>query len=264
MTSRMDRYYKKNTITRKRSDRNRDLYKTIYETSDYSNIEAVATIDKGNEIDINKVKDMLKNSTSYAKKDEIKQVVKPTYEDFKKNSEPERTYDIRQILSDAKTNKSVDNKYQSLNNTDYDIFKELREKRRKEIAKEEGQESELRELIDTIANTSMLNSMNDQELSLDLLDDLKSSGKTAVVDKDSIKSILEEAKQAELKKEEKKPELDKSFYTSSLSFKDDDFEQLANLNNNIKKNNILIKILLVIVCIFALGLIVWGIVNLIK
>ena len=61
MASRMDRYYEEKQIPKKRSERNQTLYRDIYENVSYSNIEGVATIDKGSEIDINKVKQMLKN-----------------------------------------------------------------------------------------------------------------------------------------------------------------------------------------------------------
>lgn len=265
MASRMDRYYSRNTVVKRRSDRNRELYRDIYATGDYSNIEAVATIDKGNEIDINKVKDLLKNREETYKRTET-QIIKPKQVEVRDEQfdEPEKSYDIREILNNAKTNKNNENKYQSISNTSYDIFKDLREKRRKDIEKENATGKELRELIDTIANTSMLNSMNDEELSLDLLDDLKSTENTIVADKTSIRSVLEDAKKEEMKKQQPKPELDKSFYTSSLNFKDEDFEQLANLNTTLKKNNVLIKILLIVVGIAVAVLVIWGVFNILK
>lgn len=265
MASRMDRYYSRNTTVKRRSDRNRELYRDIYATGDYTNIEAVATIDKGNEIDINKVKDLLKNREEAYKRNETK-IIKPRQVEIKEDrfDEPEKSYDIREILNNAKTNKNNENKYQSINSTNYDIFKDLREKRRRDIERETGAGKELRELIDTITNTSMLNSMNDEELSLDLLDDLKSTENTTVVDKNSIKAILEEAKKEEMKKNQPKPELDKSFYTSSLNFKDEDFEELANLNTNLKKNNVLMKILLIVVGIAVAVLVIWGVFNILK
>ena len=121
----------------------------------------------------------------------------------------------------------------------------------------------LKELIDTISSTSMLNSMTDKELSLDLLDDLKSTENTSVADKNSIKKLLEEAKKNDEKKETK-TEIDKSFYTSSLGFKEEDFEELTDIKNNLKTNNILIKILLAILTIsFLVGAVIL-IFNLLK
>ena len=57
----MDRYYKNDTTNlKKRTSRNQQLYDSIYEDNNYSNIEGIATIDKSNEIDITKIKNMLK------------------------------------------------------------------------------------------------------------------------------------------------------------------------------------------------------------
>lgn len=262
MASRMDRYYEEKTPVKKRSERNQELYRDIYEKGDYSNIEGVATIEKGSEIDINKVKQMLKNRENYLKNQETRPTIKPI-EKLKFEDEEEKNYDIREILSNAKVNRNVDDNYKSVNNTSYDIFKDLREKRKREMLKEGEPEESLRELIDTIANTSMLNSMTDNELSLDLLDDLKSTEHTISSDKDSIKKLLDEAKKNEEKKEANQ-EIDKSFYTSSLGFKEEDFEELTDIKNNLKTNNILIKILLtVLILAFLVGAVVF-VFNLLK
>ena len=98
--------------------------------------------------------------------------------------------------------------------------------------------------------------MTDKEWSLDLLDDLKSNENTVSSGSESIKKLLEEAKKSESKKEEK-TEIDKSFYTSSLGFKEDDFEELTDIKNHLKTNNILIKILVSILTIsFLIGAVV--------
>lgn len=256
MTSRMDKYYSNDIGTKKRSQRNEQLYREIYDNVSYSNIEGVATIDNGNEIDINKVKQMLKGRE--ANKEIIeKKYFEPTKTSVAVSDIEEKSYDIRDILNKAKENKNTSDKYHTINNTDYDIFKDLRDRRRKDIEKDGESEQQLRTLIDTITNTSTLNQLEDKELSLDLLDDLKSSDNTVVTTRDSVKAIIEEAKRQEQKKEEPKMEVDKSFYTSSLNFKEEDFEQLADLNSTLKKNNGLIKILLfIILAAVAVGIII--------
>ena len=260
MASRMDRYYETKPTVRKRSERNQDLYRDMYETTDYSNIEGVATIDKGSEIDINKVKEMLKNRENYIKQHEKGIAIKPI-ETPKFEVEEEKNYDIREVLNTAKNNRNSIDEHKSMNNTSYDIFKDLRDKRRREMEKDTG--DSLKELINTISSTSMLNSMTDKELSLDLLDDLKSTENTSVADKDSIKKLLAEVKRNDEVKNEKQ-ELDKSFYTSSLGFKEEDFEELNDIKNNLKTNNILIKILLTILTIsFLVGAVIL-IFNLLK
>lgn len=261
MASRMDRYYEAQSTVKKRSDRNQELYRDMYETTDYSNIEGVATIDKGSEIDIDKVKEMLRNRENCMKQHEKGINIKPV-ETPKIQIEEEKNYDIREVLNTAKSNRDNVNQHKSINNTSYDIFKDLRDKRRKEMEKDVDRDT-LKELIDTISSTSMLNSMTDKELSLDLLDDLKSTENTSVADKNSIKKLLEEAKKNDEKKETK-TEIDKSFYTSSLGFKEEDFEELTDIKNNLKTNNILIKILLAILTIsFLVGAVIL-IFNLLK
>lgn len=270
MASRMERYYKQNSSRSKRSERNQSLYKDIYDSSSYSNIEGIATIEKSNEIDITKVKKMLKNREEYQKQKEVSRfmeqkqpmtAVKPLQVD---DLDHTRNYDIRDILDKAKDNKKNSNPYHRIDNTSYDILKKLKDK--KDEYPEGEDDEQLKELIHTITSNSMMNQLDDQALSLDLLDDLKASGDETIIDnKDSIKNILEE-----VKKEEKKPsmdstsEMDKSFFTSSLSFKEDDFEQIANLNNNLAKNNVLLKILMLVFLIVITGTIIFLVYHFIK
>lgn len=257
MTTRMDRYYEEKNSVKRRSERNQMLYRDIYENGDYSNIEGIATLKNQNEIDINKVKQMLKNREDYLnQKNNNQSIIKPL-ENPKLQETEEKNYDIREILNNAKTNRTAIDEHKSISNTSYDIFKDLREKRRRELDNLTDEESNtLKKLINTISTTSMLNSMTDKELSLDLLDDLKSTGNTIYTDNDSIKKLIDEVKEKENVKEQKQ-EVDRSFYTSSLGFKQEDFEELSDLKNNIKTNNTLIKIILSILTLaFLAGAIV--------
>ena len=84
------------------------------------------------------------------------------------------------------------------------------------------------------------------------MDDLKSD--TVVGDASSIKKIIDEEKK-ERKLEDTTGEIDKEFYTSSFGFTKSDFEELKNINHNIKKSNKFIIILLIaIIVIIAIGL----------
>ena len=177
MASRMERYYKQGNTRLKRSERNQELYRDIYDSASYSNIEGIATIEKSNEIDITKVKKMLKNREEYKRQKEVSRLIKKEPEVKVKpvqtlSLDNDKNYDIRDILDKAKVNKKSDDKYHSIDNTSYDILKKLKEK--KELFKDEPDEDELRELIDTITGNTAINQLNDKELSLDLLDDLKS------------------------------------------------------------------------------------------
>ena len=270
MASRMERYYKQNSSRTKRSERNQSLYRDIYDSSSYSNIEGIATIEKSNEIDITKVKKMLKNREEYKRQKEVSRIMdKKEPEVYVEpvqtlTVDNDKNYDIRDILDKAKVNKKSEDKYHSIDNTSYYILKKLKAK--KDLFKEEQDENELRELIDTITSNTAINQLGDKELSLDLLDDLKSNDDDTIIESNSsIRNILEEAKQEEIrKKQDSTAELDKSFFTSSLNFGEDDFEKIASLNSNLMKNNILLKLLVFVVLVAITAGIIFLVYNFIK
>lgn len=243
MASRMDRYYKSELVTSGRSSRNVSLYKQIEDLDSYTNIEGVATIDKTNEIDITKVKEMLQNRENYKKQKKLKSLYNQEKEEIKETPQKEeepKNYDINDILSKVKkSDTDIYNKYRSLGKEQYETLKSLSIKEKEyNIEKEEAQ---LKELIHTIANNKSLNQLK-EDTDVGLLDELKSN--TMVGDASSIKKIIDEEKR--LKEQEDTMEMDKSFYTSSFGFTQSDFEELKNMNHNIKKSNKFIIILLVV------------------
>jgi len=240
MATRMQKYYKSERAdanTGSRSTRNKDLYGEIYTGSKYSNIEGIASIDNANEVDITKVKEMLKNRENYQKErqyrritgeykpEKPKPVIQRTFTDME-----EKNYDIRDILKEAKENKEPDDKERVLRNTEYNILKnidlkkEIEKENYKEDYKEEGEE-ELKDLIQTITNTSMLNKIKDEDLAADLLSDLQDDD-TQIGEIKDIKSLIEndEAYKESKKVDVNEPTYDRSFFTSSLKLSKADFE----------------------------------------
>lgn len=246
MPSRMDRYYNNDrSETSSRSRRNSSLYDNIYDGKEYSNVKGIATIEKNNEIDIDKIKELLKEH------EESKNILRPV---ARRQVEPvqyeepqeEKNYDVMDVLSKAKDNYVEDNKNRSLRDTQYNILKNIDIKN----TTTEDEQS-LKELINTITNTSILNKLGDKDLSLDMLENLKSDDNTMIGARgtnDVFKTETDNSKNDE-------DTLDKSFFTSSLSFNDNDFEQLNDIKSSLKKNNILISILVFI----FLALIITGI-----
>jgi hypothetical protein len=242
MPSRMEKYYQTNEEKdpTSRSKLNEDLYNRIYDEAEYSNMEVIADIETTNEIDITKIKDILKTREDYMREKEVRQIIKKPVEVIipKETEETfeEKIYDIRDILNKAKDSRETED-YHSLKNTQFDILKGIKLR----DIKETKEDDELKGLINTITNTSLLNKMDNKDLSLNLLDDLQSSGHTVITDTDSIKKIMEE-------QEEKPTEditiIDKSFFTSSANFANEDFEELKEMSTAIKKNNFLIKLLI--------------------
>lgn len=253
--SRMDRYYENNYAEKKRSRMNQDLYRSIYKSDEYSNIEGIATMDKTNEIDISKIRGMLKSREEYNSQKAYRDLFKKTEEVLPQNDnineEEYKNYDIRDILEKVKQEKQADEKYRSIDNTNYNLLKELKiQDRKREI---EENEEELKELINTITNTSVLNKMGDQELSLGLLGDLKSTDNT-ISDSKSIKKILEEAKSKELEETNTN-----SFYTKGLNFSKKDLEsyEVSMIDKRRKRNIKIVVACIILMVAIAIGIMIY-------
>lgn len=250
MASRMDRYYKTELVSRERSSKNKSLYKEIGELDNYSNIEGVANIENSNEIDISKVREMLKRRDDYKKQRRYSDVNNDNISsNFSDELDDNRSYDINSVLSKI-SDKSKDEKYRSLDNSQYEALKNV--KNRKEKFDIEKEENELKELIHTLyaSKTQIqekLSAAADESDDVGLLDDLKSD--TMVGDAASIKSILDEEKKT---LPEVKEEIDNSFYTKSFGFTQKDFEELKDMNHTIKKGNKFIIVLLVALIILVI------------
>lgn len=243
MASRMEKYHSNASNLKSRSVKNEGLYRDIYENVQYSNIEGIATIDKTNEIDLAKIQELLKEREQIRKKDST---VKRATPKVNVNTYDERNYDIRDILVKAKDNKVDDNKKRSLRNTQYNILKNIDIKDYKSYDEVEIEK--------TLANTNVLKNVNDEDLCLDMLSDLKSSGDTLVNNSENLKDLLKEVAEAKDKYEVKNEDddLDKSFYTSSLNFKEEDFEQLKDIQDSIDSNNKMIKVLFILLFLVIL------------
>lgn len=256
MASRMEKYYNSETV-KNRIQKNQSLYRQMYDLGEYSNIEAVETLDRTNEIDITKVKKMLQNREEYKRQKQYRSLLnkeeetEPLRKEIK--IEEVKNYDIKDELEKLKNQTREDDEYRSLNNTNYNILKELKIKseRQKEFGEEDAKE--LKELINTITSTSLLNKLDNEELSLNMLGDLAKDDdeKTGV---SSIESLLEEAKALDQKRIEKTNEIDNSFYTSSLDFDKKDFENLYEQENNKKKKNL--KLIFTVIGIVAVVFII--------
>lgn len=241
MPSRMSRYYGSRT-SNSRSERNAELYKSLYQTAtDYSNVSMVATLEHPNEIEIDKIKQLIKDRETYQKQKEVSSLYKK--QELKEKTVPvveevDKSYDIRDVLNKAKEErKNEDNSYKK---NQYDYLLNSKAYTKKEPPKEDIKE-ELKDIINTITNNAELNSLSTKDLSLDLLGDLKSN---TIIGKEStaIKKIIEDEKLKE--KDEDKVEVDKSFYTKSLGFSDKDFEDDSFVDVKKAKGSTFIKVLL--------------------
>lgn len=264
MASRMDRYYKSELVSSGRSSKNKSLYEQIKDLDSYSNIEGVATIEKTNEIDISKVQEMIKNRENYKKQKQLRNILKEEVEELEKIEEVEeitKNYDIRDLLSKVKDETEEESRSRRLREDQYEALKSLNTRGKTKSIEVEKEEEELKELLHTIASTKAFKDIKEkdqyEEQDVGLFDDLKSD--TIVGDAASIKKIIEEEKEKKI--EDTNVEIDKSFYTSSFGFTQSDFEELKNMNHNIKKGNKFIIVLLVVLILLIIGGIAFFLLN---
>lgn len=238
-----------------RTKRNEHLYARVEAPLEYSSVEGVARIDNTNSVDINKIKELL-----LKEEEPRKRVMKNSYHE-EKEEEPEETivplddknYDIRDILNKAKGSKKEDDedRYRALQNTGYDILKNIQIKDR-----------------NTDVSEKELDSVGDTTLSLSMLDSLKGSELTSTIDSNTIRALLDSEKQAMKEDDddfEEERTLDNSFFTSSLNFSEEDFNELSDeLDEPKKKNHIVIKAILFLLLVVGTTAIIFFLANYLK
>lgn len=246
MATRMERYYQNEQEDFKRTDKNADLYREIYEDKKYDNIETLATLDVGKEIDLDDLKALLKERNEADKRYLVKprQELKEVEQDMIDTS----VYDIRELMDKAKNDQKDDVKLRKLAETQAFTLQELISQ--KDYSnKTEINKDDVKDLIDTICNTNLLKGDD----GLGLLDDLKSTGNTMI--SPNIKKILDEVKE-----ERTTEEIDKSFYTSSLGFKQTDFDNMEE-DEDLESSNKITTWFLAILSLIFLAAIIYIIVK---
>lgn len=234
MPSRMEKYYE----MKSRTVKNKELYRTIYDEAEYTNVEGISVIEKNEKIDIEKIKELINGTNNVNKPKEYKkEEIKPLVEEI----EEQKNYDIRDVLDKAKSERTdSDSRY---SNIQYNVLKNIDLNSDTKVP-DNINEEQLKSMIEAISN----NSKNDY--TSDLLDDLKS-----ICDPNLKNQVKEEINNEDTQLQNTKliqENLDKSFFTSSMDFSSEDFEDLKEIKENIKKNNLLTKILLFILLVIII------------
>lgn len=234
MPSRMEKYYE----MKSRTVKNKELYRTIYDEAEYTNVEGISVIEKNEKIDIEKIKELINGTNNVNKPKEYKkEEIKPLVEEI----EEQKNYDIRDVLDKAKSERTDrDSRY---SNIQYNVLKNIDLNSNTKVP-DNVNEEQLKSMIEAISN----NSKNDY--TSDLLDDLKS-----ICDPNLKNQVKEEINNEDTQFQNTKliqENLDKSFFTSSMDFSSEDFEDLKEIKENIKKNNLLTKILLFILLVIII------------
>ena len=272
MKTRINKYYDETpSFAPRRTAKNNELYEEIKQSEiENFDIGSNAKVIGNNEsqIDINKLKDILeKNYQEVPKRRSLKLDV---LEEEEPEIEKTKEYDINAILERAREEKEVDyqrERLKKVRDTQYDILKNLEvdAPERKGKAVDEKTKEELLDLIQTInlnetqskAIKNVSEELDKEEEKeeeedldpLDILNDLRGDENTVVAGAKEFDKALEEekAKQEEEEIHEALDEdIDDSFYTSSMSFRKNDFADFDDIEES-KASKILIRILIVIV-----------------
>ena len=262
MASRMDRYRNQELeTTGMRTKRHEHLYARVEAPLEYSSVEGVARIDNTNSVDINKIKELLLREEEPKKKHHSKMEKQETLEDTSElvtfNQLEDKNYDIRDILNKAKDEKEEDDddKYRNLQNTGYDILKNIQvQKKPTEISDQE------------------LNHVGDTTLSLSMLDNLQDNEEEEITETMSSKTIRDLLNEETSKEEddddddfEEQRTLDNSFFTSSLNFSEEDFNELSDeLDEPKKKENLIVKVLIFIIMVVLTTVAIFVLANYLK
>lgn len=234
MPSRMERYYTPKE-EKSRIAKNKDLYRTIYDEVEYSNVEGISVIEKNEKIDINKIRELINGTKEVNKPKPVREKpVLPIVDD----EEEEKSYDIRDVLDKAKNERQ--GKTSRFANTQYNILKGINLNDR-DIPSSLS-EDELKNMIETISNNSK------NGYTTDLLDDLKSIYDPTLAKKVEDKIVADDSQNTKIIESN----MDKSFFTSSVEFSSEDFDDFKEMRETIKKNNVLTKILLFILLVILI------------
>lgn len=255
-----------------RTSRNKRLYDEIKNTelTRFNSFNNARVIDEGaKEIDLNKIKKYIEkiNDEKVEKRRSLLDT-KGLYEERHLEEEEEKDYDLVSVLEKAREKREIDyekERYKKLRDTQYDILKNLNIKERpKPEIDEEKFNTQERTLIDLI-NTVAINKNNN-----DLLSELSEGDDetTGSIDEESnnedlkalIKEEIDKDKTKEVPKEnenENIQNLDNSFYTSSLNFSKDDFEDFNDVEESGGRGIVAkIGIILLILCILGVLLLI--------
>lgn len=252
MASRMDRYYKTEDTVSQRTQKNRELYNEIHSTISYDDYKQIPRV---NEISKEKLRELIEEEKKPKK--QYREVPKPSvFEEIEKDT---KNYDINEALEKAKNNKQGQSyHYHKLNKEQLELIEKI--KNYKASKKEDGED--LNEILNTLASTNLLKDLNDRDLSLNLLNDLKSDDEnTQVAGIETVNEILEAKEKYEKENkddnfvEENTEKIDNSFYTASMQFDKEDFDDIEEIKTNLNKSNKLMKIITVILLISLVAVI---------
>ncbi len=233
MSSRLDRHDYELNKNNSRVVRNQELYQKIYEENSYfSNIEKPTNIERTNEIDIEKVRELLKSRENYRKEIKMRElnIIKPKEEEITEvEHTEEKNYDINDYLNKAASERDVE-PYHKL---DVEVTTVASDDETEEVIEKDDKTS-----IDALRN------MGNTELSLNMFDNLADDSDESVyeeeTDEEETKSSIEEIENTG----------DNTFFTDSIKIHLSDQE-----NEEEEGTSIVVKIVMIILVIVIIALV---------
>ncbi len=238
MTTRSERYEFEQDASKSRVARNQELYEQIYASDSYfQNDDKPSNIERTNEIDIEKVKELLKGREIYRREMKMREInmgnPENTDEEVQKDDLEEKNYDINAYLDKASSDRVVE----PYHKIDPEILAEPEEE--EEEKKEEPSLEELKEMGTTA-------------LSLEMFSDLSSTSELEDTD--------EYEEEDEEEKEESTSELvatiteTNAFFTDSVKLAIDDDEEDED---DEEKASPVLKIVMILLILIIVGLVVY-------
>lgn len=233
MKSRLSKYDNNSAVSR--VEKNKSLYDDMYSNTNYSNM---VVIDESNEIDINKIKEIIDKEKNKTKRTQRNNFNLEEYDSIvPTKNEDNKLYDINEVLKEAKSKRDIieeANEKRKIENYKFrdNIEEELSKTRRvyESLIKEE---KELLNIMNTMTN------MSSDDIANDMFQDLTS--------KENLTEVLEEVPDVNIKQIE---EDSTEYSTDTFMFNTKDFEGIDNLKNEVEKTGVFIKILITLVVLF--------------
>lgn len=237
MDTRMDKYTSEDSNSR--SSRNKKLYEELYNTGTYTNS---VVIDQSKEIDISKIKEIIDKEKSLSEK----KVNKPeiNFDNLTKKEIEQRVYDINEVLKSAKEKRDIiEEASEKRKNSKYESHLDIEEelsKTRKVYDKLLQEETELLDIMNTLANVQSENNGDNTNT----YKDITKESKTVTVQRINLPNEKVEV----LDEVEGDDKTTTEYSTNTFMFNKKDFSD-DELEEEIKESNAFIKVLIFLLII---------------
>ena len=282
MNSRMSKYHHDDDAIGKRVDKNRDNYKDFSEMNldnlNLTNNVSVLNTEKS-ELDISDIRDLISKQYANPRDKELDSL---TLEPEATDLEVTKEYNLKDAMDKAYSERENDyekNRYKKLRDTEYEILKSINVSDNDEspILKDKEEGEVLTSLLKTIDENALRRSKQSDELLGDLISDSKTGmlepikpdtdelditppkptlveelERTKQLSRKEIMDELEQEKEKEETKIDLQPTNTNTFYTGKLSIEDGDLEDFKDLEQEMKSNGLLVKVLIILLVLVVL------------